>query len=70
MPGGIVNDVRTWLPIVNEVRTALHEEPLPIEVMKALLLLVVTDRPIAKDETARPPYLRVPEETLALYIDR
>lgn len=26
-----------WLPIVNEVRTALAKDPLPIEVMKELL---------------------------------
>ncbi len=26
-----------WLPIVNDVRTALAAEPLPIEVMKELL---------------------------------
>ena len=42
MPGlstcpGIIHDVRIWLPIVDEVRTALAQDPLPIEAMKALL---------------------------------
>ncbi len=42
MPGlptcpGIVHDVRTWLPIVNDVRTALVKDPLPIETVKDLL---------------------------------
>ncbi len=39
IPGcpGIVSDVETWLPIVNDVRTALAEDSLPIETMKELL---------------------------------
>jgi hypothetical protein len=42
MPGlptcpGIIHDVRTWLPIIRDVRTALAIDPLPLDTIRALL---------------------------------
>lgn len=34
---GLVNDVRTWQATMNDLRTALLEDPLPIEIVKNLL---------------------------------
>jgi hypothetical protein len=34
---GIVSDLRTWLPTINALRTALTKDPLPLEVVKELL---------------------------------
>ncbi len=34
---GIMQDLRTWLGIINDLRTALLRDPLPLDVVKELV---------------------------------